>query len=54
MEKITRLKLCYDIEKRGTNMIDIKCHILSLKSKWIRKYLVIIMLALGKKSKLYA
>ena len=36
-EKKARLKLCCDDEKGGANMTDIKCHILSLKLKWLRK-----------------
>ena len=36
-EKISRLKLCCNIKEVGANMIDIKCHMLSIKLKWIQK-----------------
>ena len=36
-EKISRLKLCCDFKEGGANMIDIKCHMLSIKLKWIQK-----------------
>ena len=36
-EKISRLKLCCNIKEGGANMIDIKCHMLSIKLKWIQK-----------------
>ena len=36
-EKILRLKLCCYIKESGANMIDIKCHMLSIKLKWIQK-----------------
>ena len=37
MGKIFRQKLCCNIKKGETNMIDIKCHMLSIKLKWIQK-----------------
>ena len=36
-EKVSRLKFCCNIKKGGANMIVIKCHMLSIKLKWIQK-----------------
>ena len=36
-EKISRLKLCCNNKEGEENMIDIKCHMLSIKLKWIQK-----------------
>ena len=37
-EKIsTFIKFCCNIKEVGANMIDIKCHMLSIKLKWIQK-----------------
>ena len=37
MGKISRLKLYCNVKEGGANMIDVKCHMSSIKLKWIQK-----------------